>query len=1114
MIPLDLKLAGVRAFGNHVVNLGGPEVREVIMFGPNGSGKSTIARMIQALVGDAPDDLQRSFLDERDSRVNKRASVEMTVLNRKGDELWNPDWPETVTLGLEFGYENNRAFSRYYTVINGKRQTYRTHEEYAAMFRRHPFSIKPDDRFMFIQQGESAALVQMRPRQRYETMKQFLGLEDLEKRWQDTLDAKERTGKELSEAASQHGILEEGLKRKEIAANRLREYRHLSEELKRTEQALAQDNLLRLVDRLRRVGHEEARLAASLLEEKKKRGSLEDELQSAKEETARCAADSASFGALIAQARARQAKANQERAEARRLVEEGEAAIGSLERIASEGLSEEDLERRAQEIREEMRALEKQIKEGEENREALSRSLDEERNRLADVRQSVQRMESELASAEELLRKNESSAELAAKVDSARADLAAQREAAYAAETRLQECERALRTLEANETAMPPEAIAARDEYLAQGVDAVILGDAVAPRSGLSRTELVSIEGALGDLRWAVLLGDGRVLVNYQEYTIARTDFLPVEGVTADGAGADGAGADGAGADGAGMEGAGTEGAGMEGAGAEGGVRPETTTTSESLLVASGDLPPSLSTLLAEILRTVVFAGGHESAAALGRTGLVAYTPDGYRYDRYGRRYSVPERLCVGRAAYEMALSEARNALTFAQEGSKKAAQARAQAEEVVARLEDTLRQVKDAEERVQSLRTALPETRAEQSRFEKECERIQSGLEMLLAELTELRVQLRLRGNDIREVEAKIERVRKLGELPRMRQELVEARHREAEARRVAEEALEEARRHEAAKEVADQRVSALRFDIQRYEERLEDLVPRIDDIESRLEEKRQELREIQASVPFVADEWRAAMGKAELGDQEVLTVGQAMLDTSSLASEGQRISWRSKISEIRPTVDALKDEVIETAEEDYLSAKTEFDRAEEELRRVGEAFGEASSREAAAQDNFKKVMQETFGRVSSRFQGYLSKFGWTGYLSVEPVQGTQFDLQIYLSVYEGTEPRPLMRNRSGGETSAVAALLTLAMVKEYRRPFYIFDEIDQSLDPANVLKLGSILRQELGRKYIVISHRLNRSHLEQGQFGIGVYRSQSEGSRTRVYQRKDAVRDGSATP
>lgn len=1093
MIPLELKLSGVRAFGNHVVNLGGPEVREVVMFGPNGSGKSTIARMIQALVGDAPDDLQRSFLDERDSRVNKRASVEMTVLNRKDDELWNPDWPEIVTLGLEFGYENNRAFSRYYTNMDRRRQTYRTHEEYAAMFRRHPYNIKPDDRFMFIHQGESAALVQMRPRQRYETMKQFLGLEELEKRWQDTLDAKERTGKELAEAASQHGILEEGLKRKEIAANRLREYRRLSEELKTTTQALAQDNLLRLADRLRRAGQEEARLAASLLEEKKKRESLESELLSAKEETARRVRESASLSALSAQARERQAKANQERAAAHRLVEEMEAAIGSLERIASEGLTEEHLERKAKEIREEILALETRINEGEKNRGALSRSLDEERTRLAGARQNVRRMESELASAGEFLRKNESSVELEAKLDAVRADLAAQREAAYAAEMRLQECGRVLRALEANETAMPAEAIAARDEYLAQCVDAVILGDAVAPRAGLSRDELMAVEGALGDLRWAVLLGDGRVLVDYREYTISRTGFLPVEAV--------------------GVESVGSESTGVGCGSAEGAGRRKITATCASALVQSGDLPPSLSTLLQEVLRAVVFAGDHESACALGRSGFVAYTPDGYRYDRYGRRYSVPDRLCVGRTAYEIALKEARKALERAREESEGTARARARAEEAVTRLEETLRQVREAERRVESLRDALPGAREQESRLEKECERLQSSLEKLLAELTELKVHLGLRRNDIREVEAKIARVRKLSELPRMRQELAEARNREAEARKGAEGALEEARRHEAAKEAADQRVSTLRFDIERYEERLQDLIPRINDIETRLAEKRQELREAQASTSFVADEWRTAMDKAELGDEEVLSIGREMLDTSTLASEGQRISWISKISEIRPTVDALKDEVIDTAEEDYLLAEAEFERAEEELRRVEEAFREASSREAAAQENFRKVMQETFGRVSSRFQGYLARFGWTGYLSVEPVQGTQFDLQIYLSVYEGTEPRPLMRNRSGGETSAVAALLTLAMVKEYRRPFYIFDEIDQSLDPANVLKLGSILRQELGRKYIVISHRLNRSHLEQGQFGIGVYRSQSEGSRTRVYQRKDAAGDGSTT-
>ncbi len=192
------------------------------------------------------------------------------------------------------------------------------------------------------------------------------------------------------------------------------------------------------------------------------------------------------------------------------------------------------------------------------------------------------------------------------------------------------------------------------------------------------------------------------------------------------------------------------------------------------------------------------------------------------------------------------------------------------------------------------------------------------------------------------------------------------------------------------------------------------------------------------------------------------------------------RKIAWVSRIAEIRPTVDGLKSDVILTAEEDYLSAKSQFDRAEEQLRKVDEAFREASERETAAQSNFKKVMQETFGRVSSRFQGYLSRFGWTGYLNVEPVQGTQFDLQIYLSVYADIEPRPLLRNRSGGETSTVAALLTLAMVKEYRRPFYIFDEIDQSLDPPTA-ENGSHLEAGTSPQVHHHLHRLN-SQLEQG--------------------------------
>ena len=1072
MIPLELRLSGVRAFGNHVVRLGGPEVREVIMFGPNGSGKSTIARMIQALVGDVPDDLQQSYLDERDSRVNRRATAELTVLNPRGAEMWNPDWPETLVLGLEFGYDNNRSFSRYYTVIDGKRQVYRTHEEYASIFRRNPFNIKPDDRFMFIQQGESAALVQMRPRQRYETMKQFLGLEDLEKRWQETLDAKERAFRELRDATAQHDVLEDGVKRKEIAANRLREYRLLSEELHTLERRVADDDLVGLVRRLGWLRSEEERLAESLKSDKASRESLRGEISVAEEEIAHLTREIIAALESLAEVKVRHSKANEERVEAHRAVENAEATVGSLERIASEGLSEEELEREAAGIQVELQGLAGRLGVGEGERASLEAALNQARSSAAGARHSVQSMRDELSSSRATLSRTGRPEALLEELKPARAALSTTREDEFAAHEKLRSCEQALTTLNENRTAMPSEAVAARDRYLARGSAAVILGDAVAPLNVAAYDERVAIEGALGDLRWAVLVDDGHVLVNYKEYTLA--EFFTAAETAADTA-------------------------------ADTSLPLSQPPAIAGRLTRVSGLAPSLSRMLDVVLQSVIFSPDHELAAQSASQGFIAYTPDGYRYDRYGRRYSVPSTLCVGRNAYEAAVEEARSAMAAASDCAEQAMRIKVGAEEHVGKMEAALREATEAEAKVARIEPALPLAEVELSRLDSDCARMSGELETLSSALTDMKVQEALCRKSAEDIQGKLERVKRLADLPRLRQELAGLREREAAARKAADGSSEEARRLDSAREAAERRKSELEFGVQRAKANLEDLIPRIESRERDLDDKRRDVRDAEAAVPSVSDRWRVVTVKTEMSDREVLAHGAEMLEAAPPAPEGERIAWVSRIAEIRPTVDGLKSDVILTAEEDYRSAKDQFDKAEEQLRRVDEAFREASERETAAQSNFKKVMQETFGRVSSRFQGYLSKFGWTGYLNVEPVQGTQFDLQIYLSVYEDIEPRPLLRNRSGGETSAVAALLTLAMVKEYRRPFYIFDEIDQSLDPANVLKLGAILRQELDRKYIIISHRLNKAHLEQGQFGIGVYRSQTEGSRTRIYRRKD---------
>jgi chromosome segregation ATPase len=662
---------------------------------------------------------------------------------------------------------------------------------------------------------------------------------------------------------------------------------------------------------------------------------------------------------------------------------------------------------------------------------SLDRSLQEERASAAKAHHVVDSMRKDLNEAKACLTRLGPPEALSGDLEDAQANLAQARKADFTAQDQVRSCEQALKTLQDNRTVMPGEAIAARDRYVTEGTRAVVLGDVVAPSDGVSMEDRRAIEGALGELRWAVLVQDGRVLVDYKEYTLA--DFSPTLRRAADAA-----------------------------------------SSVASRLSRTAGASGTLSGLLDAILRSVVFVDDHEAAAVAASEGLVAYTPDGYRYDRYGRKHSVPKSFCLGQAAYEMAVRTAQDSLSAAKAELQKARRARDEGEGQVQRLEASLREATAASAKVEELESSLPERIAESTRLDERCGELSSELAALASSMTELRVQQALTRKDIEETLGRLERVRRLADLPELRDELARLREQEAGARRAADAALEEVRGLASTVDSSERQKSVLEYRLQAARERAGDLGPRIADLERDLDDKRRDVREVEASSGMVVERWRRVAQKAEMSDQEILEHGSVLLETSLPASESERAAMTSRIVDIRPTVDSLKDDVIFTAEEDYRSAKEEFDKAEKELQRVQDAFKDASDREGEAQLNFRKVMQETFGRVSSRLQGYLDKFGWTGYLSVEPVQGTQFDLQIYLSVYSGVEPRPLLRNRSGGETSAVAALLTLAMVKEYRRPFYIFDEIDQSLDPANVLKLAAILREEVDRKYIIISHRL----------------------------------------
>ncbi|MEW6523874.1 MAG: AAA family ATPase [Bacillota bacterium] len=1053
MIPLELKLAGVRAFGNHVVNLGDAGVQEVVVFGPNGSGKSTIARMIQALSGDPPDDLHRSYLDERDSRMHRKAQVELKVANPRG-RFHNPDWPDEVVLGLEFGFENNRVFTRYYLVIDGQRTNFTSIERYAQVFRHHPFYFKDNDRFMFVHQGEAAAMLRLKPRQLYHEMKSALGLEDLEQRWRQTLEARESAAGELRRAGQQHDELQQALRRKAWARDILLDYRRVEAEYAEIRRTLARDRLVTLTRERDRLHADEQGLDGRLARELAARASLEAE-QAAGEARLPQVDHALQEGKARELELRKEHQATSDRAEQARSEVAGlEHKVRELESILTAGLSRDALEAQA-------RALQEKLQANQEFRKALESrllQLQAERDGAAGARAraeaQLEQAQAELAQCLQVL----GSLPGLDQLDQARAQASAAQERAGDAATRCRDDHQAarqrLQELEENQVTTPASTRRALAELARLQGRAWALCEALEPAPGLDWEQQRAVEGALGELCSAILLEDGRVLVDYDGYVI----YQPSTGAV---------------------------GPGLTG-----------------LLEVDPSLPSLPAAAARAVLEAVTLAPHHQAAADLARAGSVAYTPDGYRYDGWGRRHSVPASLLIGRRAYQLALKaaqeESTRTLQLVQRAETDLARARQHWQEAQDRWDRAAR----ARSRREELETVLPALEAaraghaqHESRCRQELEDRGGQRDQALQEDFTLRRQLD-------DVNAQLLRLQALEDLPRLAAELDGQRREEAAARQAAEACLGELRQ-------AERLISQLRSERENLRTRLDQVRhersmvdQRARELEEQLDRTRASLGYILRELPGATREWGAAFGTSQ---EEALAGAAALAPTYVGRPDAELQELSTRAQHLAGRIRQLEPDLVPTAEEDYLAARAQFDGAEQELKRVQAAYAEASSREEAAQEDFQRVMTNVFDRISRRFETYLAAFGWRGYLRPDPVQGTDFELNVYLSVYEDVEPRLLGRNRSGGEMSAVAALLNLAMVRENPRPFYVFDEVDQSLDPANVLKLAALLREELDCKYFLISHRLNRSHLEAGQFGIGVYRAPGEGSRTRVYRRRN---------
>jgi len=206
-------------------------------------------------------------------------------------------------------------------------------------------------------------------------------------------------------------------------------------------------------------------------------------------------------------------------------------------------------------------------------------------------------------------------------------------------------------------------------------------------------------------------------------------------------------------------------------------------------------------------------------------------------------------------------------------------------------------------------------------------------------------------------------------------------------------------------------------------------------------------------------------------LWDEYGLTYGNALeirREISNVRAVQARINeLKTEIRELGPVNVAAIEDYAKTKER-YNFMKTQHDdlvQAEEKLRRVIHDITNV----------MKKQFVEQFEIINRNFSEVFRELFEGGYAEVQladPENVLESNIEIIVQ-----PPGKKLQNMmllSGGEKTLVAIALIFAILKMRPAPFYILDEIESSLDDANVYKFADYLKRYTDRlQFILITHR-----------------------------------------
>lgn len=290
-----------------------------------------------------------------------------------------------------------------------------------------------------------------------------------------------------------------------------------------------------------------------------------------------------------------------------------------------------------------------------------------------------------------------------------------------------------------------------------------------------------------------------------------------------------------------------------------------------------------------------------------------------------------------------------------------------------------------------------------------------------------------------------------------------------------------------------ANQEKDTLNQNIIRLKFELEDLEGQSDDIQSRLEQARQQNENLirkqakaEAEKDKVTDILRRLAGN--LTDDYQISFEEAQSQARPLESLA---AAESQVKDLEKAIRALGPVNLDAVEQ-YEEVSSRLDFLNSQRDDVLSAKNLLLETIQEMNDEVKERFKSTFEAIRESFKVTFRQMFGGGSADLILTEGDLLTAGVEISVQPPGKKIQSLNLMSGGEKALSALALLFSIIRVKTIPFVILDEVEAALDEANVKRFGDYLnRFDKDSQFIVVTHRKGTMSAADSIYGVTMQES-----------------------